>query len=193
MPETEPSSPDAVSTAAAVTIRRCLATILCVAAIVMGATGVSRSIRMVGNSWVSQDVQRQLVVAAVLLPAFIACGVFSVSAWLICCGRRPSPGRTSLWSNLAVLLALYVPFFWAVSTTWQLQVPVLPGFTAGVFTRPLDSESAFIAASGTCTILLLYSLFTIRDRLCHGFSLAVGTALVISLASSYAAYSFMSA
>jgi hypothetical protein len=149
-------------------------------ALILGGLGVARSLSMFGNNWVFQRPERFAVVAAALAPAFIASALFLVAARL-------------LYSPAQIVLALYVPFYWAVGSSSLHLLPVLPGFTAGLFTKPLDNSLAFVAASCTCTVLLLVSLCTIRDRMRHGRFIAPVIALVTSVLASYAAYAFMQA
>jgi hypothetical protein len=160
----------------------------------MGGLGVAHSLSMLGNNWVFQRPERIAVVAAALVPAFLAGTLFLVAARLLYSPTQHKPiAGSRRFSTVAIVLALYAPFYWAIGSSWLHLLPVLPGFTAGLFTKPLDNRLAFVAASCTCTVLLLVSLCTIRDRMRHGRFTAPVIALVASVLASYAAYAFMRA
>lgn len=163
------------------------------AALIMGGLGVVRLFSVFGNGWVFQKTERIAVIASVLTPAFLVCALFLVVAWSLYSQPKKAITGSRRLSTLAILAALYGPFYWALNSLWWHLLPILPGFTAGVFTKPLDNRLVFVVASCTLTVLLLISLRTIRDRIWHGQLAAPLIGLVISLLTSYAAYSFMRA
>ena len=170
-----------------------IASIFVFAALIMGGLGVVRLFSVFSNNWVFQKTERIAVVASVLTPCFLTCVLFLVAAWLLYSPpKQPITGSRTL-STIATLTALYGPFYWALNSLWWHLLPVLPGFTAGVFAKSLDNRLVFVAASCTLTVFLLISLRTIRDRLRHGQLAAPVIGLVISSLTSYAAYSFMRA
>ena len=125
------------------------------AALIMGGLGVVRLFSLFGNSWVFQKTERVAVISSVLTPAFLVCALFLVAAW--CLYSQPEKAITGSHrlSTLAILAALYGPFYWALDSLWWHLLPILPGFTAGVFTKPLDNRLVFVVASCTLTVLLL--------------------------------------
>jgi hypothetical protein len=174
--------------------RFALASILVCAALIMGGLGVAHTFSMLGNNWVFQRSGRIAVFAAAFFSAFISSTLFLVAARLLYSTTQQKPiAGSQRFSTAAIVLALYAPFYWAFNSSWLHLLPVLPGFTAGMFTKPLDSRLAFFAASGTCTVLLLVSLCIIRNRVRYGRFNAPVIALCASVIASYAAYSFMRA
>lgn len=171
-----------------------LTSIFVLAALTMGGFGVAHSFSMLGNSWVFQRSERIAIVTAALVPAFLASALFLVAARLLHSPTQQKPiAGLRRFSTAAIVFALYAPFYWAIGSSWLKLFPILPGFTAGMFTKPLDNRLAFVAASLTCTVLLVVSLCIIRNRMRHGRLIAPVMAFVVSILASYAAYAFMRA
>ncbi len=169
-----------------------LASTLVFAALIMGGLGVVHSLSLLGNNGVFQRPERIAFVAAALLPAFLAGALFLVAARLLHSPTHQKPiVGPRRFSTAAIVFALYAPFYWAIGSSWLHLLPVLPGFTAGMFTKPLDNRLAFVAASLTCTVWLLVSLCIIRNRIRHGRLIAPVIALVASGLASYSAYACM--
>lgn len=169
-----------------------LASVLVVSALIMGAIGGHRSFAALHNNWIAQAPERIAIAASALIPAFMTCGLLVIAARLLYSPTQKTM-TGSRYSKTAILVALYGPFYWAITSSWWLTFPVLPGFTAGLFTKPLDNQLAFMAASCICTVLIVVSLCTLHDRLRYGRFAAPVLALVMSSLTSMAAYAFMRA
>lgn len=163
------------------------------AALVMGGFGVARLVTVFGNNWVFGNTDRLVVAASVVTSVFLSCALFLVTAWLLYFPSKIPANAAHGFSTPAILVAFYLPFFWALgSLGWHL-LPILPGFPAAMLAKPLDSSLVFVASSGVLTLLLVASLRIIRDRMRHGQLVAPMIALGMSSLTSYAAFCFMQA
>jgi hypothetical protein len=167
--------------------------ILMLAALILGTKTVARAISIAQSTWLYSDVGHAIVVAVTLVPAMLTCCLFLTAAWLLFSGRNPISRKPNVLASTVLFTAVYGPFCWAIVTSWWILMPVLPGFVAGVFTKPMDNKVLFVIACGLDTALILVSLLVVCGRLRRGLLLSIATALAISSLTSYAFYSHMHA
>jgi len=170
-----------------------LVCILVLAALIMGTQTVTRAYSVAQTKWLFSDARHTVVVAATLGSALLTCCLFLTAAWLLFSSRHPISDKSHLLANIVIFAAVYGPFCWAIASSWRFLFPVLPGFVAGVFTKPMDNNIIFVTVSCLDTALIFLSLVVIRGRLRRGMLFSTVTALTISSLSSYASYCFMRA
>jgi hypothetical protein len=167
--------------------------ILVLAALIIGTETLAWAFSISQSTWLYSDARHAIVVAVTLVPAILTCCLFLTAAWILFSGRNLISGKPKIFSSTLLFAAVYGPFCWTIVTSWWFLMPVLPGFVAGVFTKPMDNKVLFVIASGLDTALILVSLLVVCGRLQRGLFLSIVTALAISSLTSYAFYSYMRA
>ena len=168
----------------------CVTVPLGLAALTMGGLTIYQGY-VFRHAWLLGHRSSQRFIATALTAGLLTSCVLIAAAWLASSKRNSAPSESGPVEHFVLLTALYIPFIWVFNAGrwgWVLMYPVLPGFVAGIFAKPLDNKLLLLTACCLDTALIFLSLRIIRDRIRYGFAFSIMFALIISVLTSYACY-----
>lgn len=168
----------------------CVTVLFGLAALAMGGLTIYQGYTL-RHAWLLGHRSSQLFIATTLAAGLLTSCVLIAAAWLACSKHNSAPSESGTVKYFVLLTALYIPFSWVFTASrwgWVLMYPVLPGFVAGIFTKPLDNKLLLLTACCLDTTLIFLSLCIIRDRSRHGILISTMIALALSALTSYACY-----